>query len=1082
VARSNKDLSINLRIGADGSIASSELRRLAGDLRALGSGAGESDSEVAALASELDRLGAEAARIQSLPALRKALSETSGALREAQEKAQALGREISQTENPTRALQKAFDRARRAVKDLREQERKQVAELQQLRSGLREAGIDTGRLAAAQNRNSSAMREAVDRARQLRDATARLNSAYKRLGIDSPQALKRVTEEARDAFREVAESGTATPDIIRRAYRVYAEAAVKSGDQVQITLAQQEATARGLASEWRNVAENADEAARRSVDALDEMGGAAESVDSALESLRGAFLALASLDSLRRLVTGLAEAGIRAQDLRSRLDFAAGSTQEAERQLAILTATAADNGQGVANLVDAYIQLKNLGLDPSRKAIEAYLNVAAASGKSLEQFVEAVADAATGEFERLKEFGIKAGIQGDKVALRFRGATTLIQNDAKAIETALQDIGRNEFAGAVAAQSENASTALGTMVDAIDQLAGKLATDAELNRGIAEAAKGITTLANALAKESDPDSLVVSLERAWDRFVKLQNPAVRFVTNFRDIGSVVGEASRRLGNWVAESKRGVDAQQELAQTAADSSAALDTEREAVQQLNEQRAAALAMIAMTIEANRREAEALAGEASARADALANRAAYLRAVGDEEQALAVLARRAKEIEKARQQELSALYAALEGEAAALEARKAAGEAATKETEAIEKNIAALEKKVVAVQKSVEAGKVEIAAAELAAATYGDQSAALAALIEQRDRLIRQAREGAPVERELATVHARLADSAKDAAGNLTLEIQALTRRIAIEERQGQIQRAELERRRALSIARNEESDAAARALDIIKSEIASTEAAAEAKRKEAEALRKQAELLEIAAKASGGYTRAEQAQVTAVRDAAQMAALEARQLAIATKAKEDARRAAEALALQEYRLASAIRNSGIAGVRSMEDFRSAIDRAASGDEITRLKRALTRLFDQGLLSAQEYNGTLAEMERRLLQVGAAARKITSRAELDIGAAIAQYGGDIGRFRQSLGGNLDAAQKARLVEEYRAALAAGRATGPGQETAQASTPSRTVEFRLHVGDRTVGLSGTESDVDRFLRDVERDQRVAS
>ena len=34
-------------------------------------------------------------------------------------------------------------------------------------------------------------------------------------------------------------------------------------------------------------------------------------------------------------------------------------------------------------------------------------------GKDLSQMIEAVADATTGEFERLKEFGIKAGKEGD---------------------------------------------------------------------------------------------------------------------------------------------------------------------------------------------------------------------------------------------------------------------------------------------------------------------------------------------------------------------------------------------------------------------------------------------------------------------------------------------------------------------------------------------------------------------------------------------------------------------------------------------------------------------------------------------
>ena len=72
----------------------------------------------------------------------------------------------------------------------------------------------------------------------------------------------------------------------------------------------------------------------------------------------------------------------------------------------------------------AFIKLKNLGLDPSIGALTSYGNTASALGKSLDQMIEAVADASVGEFERLKEFGIKAKSQGDQVSFTFQGVTT----------------------------------------------------------------------------------------------------------------------------------------------------------------------------------------------------------------------------------------------------------------------------------------------------------------------------------------------------------------------------------------------------------------------------------------------------------------------------------------------------------------------------------------------------------------------------------------------------------------------------------------------------------------------------------
>ena len=121
----------------------------------------------------------------------------------------------------------------------------------------------------------------------------------------------------------------------------------------------------------------------------------------------------------------------------------------------------------IEQVASAFIKLKNFGLDPSEKALTSYGNTAAAMGKSLDQMIEAVADAATGEFERLKEFGIKASQQGDQVAFTFRGVTTTVKKEAAAIEGFLIGLGEVEFAGGMEAQSKTFSGRLSTLKDNI---------------------------------------------------------------------------------------------------------------------------------------------------------------------------------------------------------------------------------------------------------------------------------------------------------------------------------------------------------------------------------------------------------------------------------------------------------------------------------------------------------------------------------------------------------------------------------------------------------------------------------------
>ena len=84
--------------------------------------------------------------------------------------------------------------------------------------------------------------------------------------------------------------------------------------------------------------------------------------------------------------------------------------------------------------------------------------------------IEAVADAATGEFERLKEFGIKSKSEGDKVSFTFQGVTTTIGKNAAEIERYLTSIGENQFAGAMEKRINTLDGALSNFGDTMDGL------------------------------------------------------------------------------------------------------------------------------------------------------------------------------------------------------------------------------------------------------------------------------------------------------------------------------------------------------------------------------------------------------------------------------------------------------------------------------------------------------------------------------------------------------------------------------------------------------------------------------------
>lgn len=198
--------------------------------------------------------------------------------------------------------------------------------------------------------------------------------------------------------------------------------------------------------------------------------------------------------------------------LYSSLQTAAGGAQKADVAFAWIKDFAATTPYGLAEVTQAFIKMKNLGLDASRGALESYGNTASAMGKSLNQMIEAVADAATGEFERLKEFGIKANKEGEKVTFTFRGVKQTIQNDADAISGYLRKLGEVEFGGAMELRAKTLDGAISNLGDTWDELfrtvndraTGSIIYDAvKLASGAIE---DITEIFKAMTTEVDKNS------------------------------------------------------------------------------------------------------------------------------------------------------------------------------------------------------------------------------------------------------------------------------------------------------------------------------------------------------------------------------------------------------------------------------------------------------------------------------------------------------------------------------------------------------------------------------------------------
>ncbi len=156
--------------------------------------------------------------------------------------------------------------------------------------------------------------------------------------------------------------------------------------------------------------------------------------------------------------------------LNSSLITVTGSSAAAEREMAWIKQFAKETPFGLAQATEGFVKMKALGLEPTRASLMSFANTSSAMGKDLMQMIEAVADASTGEFERLKDFGIKAKKQGDDVSLTFQGITTKIKNNAEEITKYLEAIGNNQFAGASTERTKTLDGAIGELSDTWDDL------------------------------------------------------------------------------------------------------------------------------------------------------------------------------------------------------------------------------------------------------------------------------------------------------------------------------------------------------------------------------------------------------------------------------------------------------------------------------------------------------------------------------------------------------------------------------------------------------------------------------------
>ena len=232
-------------------------------------------------------------------------------------------------------------------------------------------------------------------------------------------------------------------------------------------------------------------------------------IGSAASKVGGIVAGAFAVGSIVSFGKGVIDATSEFQKFEAVLSNTLGSSSAAQLALSQIQEFAATTPFQVNELTSAFVKLANQGFKPNIDQMRLLGDLASSTGKSFDQLAEAILDAQTGEFERLKEFGIRAAVAGDKVTFTFKGIKTQVDNTADSIQKYVLSLGAAE---GVSGSMEKISGTLGGKISNVSDSFSQLQINiGKLNSG------ALYTFVNLLQKALSSLNKIVSLDIKRDQ-------------------------------------------------------------------------------------------------------------------------------------------------------------------------------------------------------------------------------------------------------------------------------------------------------------------------------------------------------------------------------------------------------------------------------------------------------------------------------------------------------------------------------------------------------------------------------------
>nr|DAE41637.1 MAG TPA: tail length tape measure protein [Caudoviricetes sp.] len=172
------------------------------------------------------------------------------------------------------------------------------------------------------------------------------------------------------------------------------------------------------------------------------------------------------VDGFKSIISTGLEASRVYEDMSARLSPLVGDLETAQKTFWSLNGLEDETATATDKLAKAFVDLGNNGLTNSNEQLKTYATIAHGTGKDLNTLTDAVIAFSQGSTKALRQFGITAQDNGDTISLTYKGSTTEIEKNSKALDEYLNKLAQNNFDGVLETKLNTVSAATGRLDNA----------------------------------------------------------------------------------------------------------------------------------------------------------------------------------------------------------------------------------------------------------------------------------------------------------------------------------------------------------------------------------------------------------------------------------------------------------------------------------------------------------------------------------------------------------------------------------------------------------------------------------------